>query len=319
MKPKKNDSSTLFDEEVTPKPEPKQPEPKPKSKQAKHVDPAPVAAPPPGKAVARHEPAPAPSMSDPFVAMIREVALNKDLDVTKLDALLAMQERILDRQNREAFDRALAEMQPKLPVIDRNGRIVIRKKDAQGERTGDIQQSTAFARWEDIVEEITPILSAHGFALRFKPGNTDKGLIRIEATLSGHGHRETAVLELVHESSGSKNPIQAVGSTISYGKRILGCSLLNIVTRGDDDDGKGGGGPMVLGDPVTAEELEKVIALAVAVECSEPRLIKRMNSKRPKGHPTIERLSDLPRSRFAEAVEALRMLEASLKEKAEAK
>lgn len=320
MKPKKKTDSTLFDEEVAPRPEPKI-----KPERPRRVDPAARAAVEAeahggGKAVARHEPAPpAPAVSDPFVSMIREVALNKDLDVTKLDALLQMQERIMERQNREAFDRALAAMQSELPVIDRNGRIEVRKKDAQGERTGDIQQSTAFAKWEDIVEEVAPVLQKHGFALRFKPGNTEKGLISIEATLSGHGHREVADLALVHESSGNKNPIQAIASTISYGKRILGCALLNIVTRGEDDDGKGGGAPMVVGESMSAEELEQVVALAVAVECSEPRLVKHLNSKRPKGHPAIERLSDLPRARFAEAVESLRMLEARRKEKEAAK
>lgn len=256
--------------------------------------------------------------ADPFVAMIREVALRPDLDVTKLQALLDMKDRAEDRRNREAFDEAMARMQPLLPVVSRQGRIEIRKKDASGERTGAVQQSTPFARWEDIVEAVAPILSAHGFALRFQPSNTEKGLIRVEGTLSGHGHREIAALELVHESSGSKNPIQAVGSTIAYGKRMIGCALLNIVTRGEDDDGKASGVPVVAGEPVTADELQQIINLAGAVQCSAPRLIKHLNTKRPKGHREIELLTDLPRSRVGEAIEALRMLEASQKEKKEA-
>ncbi len=56
-----------------------------------------------------------------------------------------------EKERREA-----AEMKPLLPVIDRKGRIEIRAKDAAGCRSGAIQQSTAFARWEDIDEAITP-------------------------------------------------------------------------------------------------------------------------------------------------------------------
>ena len=38
------------------------------------------------------------------------------------------------------------------------------------------------------------------------------------------------------DTSGSKNGVQAVGSTVSYGKRYAICALLNIST-GDDTDG----------------------------------------------------------------------------------
>lgn len=301
-KAKKKDDTLLFGEqEVTLPPE---------------IEPAPVTAkakPKPTKQP-KNEIAvrPVPAVpDDPFLSMIREVALRPDLDVAKLDALLKMQERIRDRVNKEAFDAALARMQPELPVIDRKGRIEVRKKDAHGERTGDVQQSTQYAKWEDIVEGITAILGKHGFGLRFKPSNTDKGLIRVEGTLSGHGHREEAAIELQHDSTGSKNPVQSIASSISYGKRMVGCALLNIVTRGDDDDGKAGGGaPLVVGEPLTAEELEQVIALAGAVECPAPRLLQHLNSKRPKGHPPTKEIADLPHARFQETIDALRLWEA---------
>jgi len=39
------------------------------------------------------------------------------------------------------------------------------------------------------------------------------------------------------DNSGSKNAVQAVGSSVSYGKRYVMAALLNITTRGEDDDG----------------------------------------------------------------------------------
>src|SRR5581483_8370196 len=53
------------------------------------------------------------------------------------------------------------------------------------------------------------------------------------------GHSRTASVPLALDTSGGKNNIQAMGSTTSYGRRYTMCMLLNIVTVGEDDDGKG--------------------------------------------------------------------------------
>jgi len=41
------------------------------------------------------------------------------------------------------------------------------------------------------------------------------------------------------DTSGSKNGVQAVASSVSYGKRYTAGLLLNITTTGEDDDGNG--------------------------------------------------------------------------------
>ena len=52
------------------------------------------------------------------------------------------------------------------------------------------------------------------------------------------GHSEETTLTLDADKSGSKNAVQAVGSSISYGQRYAAVALLNITTRGMDDDGE---------------------------------------------------------------------------------
>jgi hypothetical protein len=252
---------------------------------------------------------------DPFLAMIREVAMNPSLDVSKLDALLQMQERVMDRNAKKDFDAAMSRMQAELPVIERRGLIEVRAKDSRGERTGAVQQSSPYARWEDVVEKITPVLSRHGFSLQFKTGLTEKGLVRVDGFLAGHGHRETAYMELQHDSTGSKNAAQAVASSVSYGKRMVGCAMLNVVSRGEDDDGNGTGKPLVQGEPLSAEQRTQILELATAVECPGPHLLKHLNSKRPAGHPEVKEIDDLPGSRFEEAIEALRSYEQNKKDR----
>ena len=48
-------------------------------------------------------------------------------------------------------------------------------------------------------------------------------------------------MKLPADTSGSKNVVQAIGSSVSYGKRYTMQALLNITSGGEDDDGHSGG------------------------------------------------------------------------------
>lgn len=182
---------------------------------------------------------PASEYSISLISMLERAAKDPAVDIDKMERIWKMVESSRDREAKAAFDAALAEMHPDLPIIRKNGTIEIRAKDPKtGERTGPIIQSTKYPKWEDINEAITPVLAKFGFALRFTPGTMEDGRVKVTAILSRGGHREEAWLPLVHDSTGSKNAIQAVSSSTSYGKRILATSMLNITTRGEDDDGK---------------------------------------------------------------------------------
>ncbi len=255
-----------------------------------------------------------------MIALIREVAINPNVDVGKMKAILDMQERILDRNAKAEFDAALADMQPDLPTIDQKGRIEIREKDRDGKRTGDVQQSTKYAKLEDINEAIRPIIGKHGFAISFRTGLTSEGKVKVVGILSHRaGHREETTFELPHDTTGSKNAVQAIGSSTSYGKRMALKALLNISERGEDDDGNASGRPVVMGNPITPEELEQIIELADATGCPKEKLVEHMNNARPKHHPQIDGLAQLPRSRFDEAVNAIRNREANAVARAKAR
>lgn len=181
------------------------------------------------------EAAPAPAMSESaaIIQVIERAAMNPNVDIDKMERLLQMQERIMERNARSSYAADLSRMQEHLPVIAENGRIVVRDKV-----TKEVVQSTGYALWEDINEAIKPILSAHGFALSFKTGLAPDNKITVTGILSHRdGHSEETTMILPHDSTGSKNAVQAVGSSTSYGKRYTACALLNITSRGEDDDG----------------------------------------------------------------------------------
>lgn len=165
--------------------------------------------------------------------VISRAASDPNTDVEKLERLLGMYERITAQQAKAAYTAALAQMQPKLPVIDERGGI----KD----RAGKVQST--YAKWEDINDAIRPVLQAHGFALSFRVTTTPK--VAVTGVLAHcDGHSEETTMELPVDGSGSKNDVQAVGSSFSYGKRYTAIALLNITSRAPqdrDDDGNAAG------------------------------------------------------------------------------
>ncbi len=192
------------------------------------------------------------SESAALIHMIERAARDPAVDIEKMERLFRMHGEVTLRAAKVAYASALAEMQPELPIVGRKGRIEIRAKTSSGERDGRIQQATPYALWEDINEAIRPSLAKHGFALSFRTGQTAEGKITVTGILCHReGHSEETTITLMHDSTGSKNSVQAVGSSISYGKRYTAIMLLNITTRGEDDDGKAAGaGPTISDEQV---------------------------------------------------------------------
>src|SRR5262249_37662742 len=54
------------------------------------------------------------------------------------------------------------------------------------------------------------------------------------------GHYEASFMPAPLDITGGKSNVQAVGSTNSFLRRYVVCSIFNIVLVGDDDDGTGG-------------------------------------------------------------------------------
>lgn len=201
----------------------------------------------PNRAVARLQPKPvanieAASEATAIIQFIERAASDPSVDVDKMERLLLMQERALANRAKTEYYAALAVLQPSLPVVAERGSI---------KNANKVVQST-YALWEDVNEAIRPKLAENGFALSFRTGRDDNGLITITGVLSHRaGHSEETTLALPVDSSGSKNSVQGVGSSLSYGKRYTAYALLNITTSGDDDDGKrAGDGGLIDGDQI---------------------------------------------------------------------
>jgi hypothetical protein len=161
-----------------------------------------------------------------IMAVISRAASDPTCDIDKLERLMLMHERMQARDAEAEFNAAMAAMQSDIPSIAERGAIVV-----NGQKRSD------YATFEDINDVIKPIMQAHGFAITFKVENVQAGLNVTGILMHRAGHRESTSMLLPLDTSGSKNAVQAVGSSTSYGKRYVMSALLNLTTRGEDDDG----------------------------------------------------------------------------------
>lgn len=164
----------------------------------------------------------APQASQSLLPMIDKLVERPDFDVEKLERLLDMQERIMTRSAMEQFNAAMAMMQDELPSIAERGKA----------------HNTKYATFEDINDVAKPIMKRHGFAVSFRVHNIQGGIEVTGVLMHKGSHREETTMTLPLDTSGSKNAVQAVGSSVSYGKRYVMSALLNITTRSEDDDGE---------------------------------------------------------------------------------
>ena len=172
--------------------------------------------------VARQEPT--------VLDLIRDLATDDRVSVEKLAGLMQLQERAEARDAQREYTAAFARLQLALPRVTKGGKIDLGKG-----------KPIAFAKWEDVDTEIRPILAEHGFSLNFP--TRMEGVTLIMACVLSHvgGHSERAEAPVAADTGPGRNALQAVGSGRSYVKRYLTLDMLNIVTEGQDDDGRATG------------------------------------------------------------------------------
>lgn len=154
------------------------------------------------------------------MAMI-DRALTRGADVETLGKLMDLQERWQNREAKAAYDADMAAMQADLPIIEKK-------------RTGN---NWKYADWGDIKKEVNDVLTKHGFAVTHRTDTGDNHIVVTAICSHRDGHREETSLPLPFDNSGSKNAVQARGSTVQYGIRYTGCAILGIAITGEDKDG----------------------------------------------------------------------------------
>lgn len=166
--------------------------------------------------------------SQSVLNMIAEAAKDPAVDVSKLEKLMDLQERFLDREAQKMFAEDFVKMKPNLPLVIKTH--------------NNTQTKSKYAKLEDINKVVDPILSKFGFGTSTDiVAQDDKG-VTVEAKLWHRGgHIETTKIFMPMDDvgmQGTKNKTMphAVSSSTMYARRVAICAILQIST-GDDNDG----------------------------------------------------------------------------------
>lgn len=212
---------------------------------------------------------------DPILAMIDKVCANPDFDIAKMERLIEMRNAEIERNSRKRFAIDFAQMQAELPQIEERA-------------TG---HNIKYASFEDINAKVQPVLKQHGFAMSFRIEQREANVIIKAILMHVSGHSEETSIVLPSDSSGSKNNVQAIGSSTSYGKRYAMCALLNIVTKGEDDDAQ------YMNDSISEEQ-----ALDLERQLEE---LKADKAKFINGYMKVNSLREIPLSRYGKAIKGI--------------
>lgn len=186
-------------------------------------------------------------------SIIERAARDPNVDLDKMERLMAMRERELSRAAEQAFNEAMKAAQAEMRSVS---------ADATNTQT-----KSKYATYAKLDAALRPIYTKHGFSVSFDEADSPKPEhIRCLAYVAHEaGHTRTYRKDMPADGKGAKGgdvmtKTHATGAASSYGQRYLMRSIWNVAVGEDDTDGNAPESR----EPITAEqrnELQSLIEL----------------------------------------------------------
>jgi ERF superfamily protein len=157
------------------------------------------------------------------LALVQQ-AIDKGTDPQVIASMVQLAERWQVNEDKRAFREAMAKFKDNPPKI---------LKDKLVKFGGT---EFVHATLDNVCECIVKALAGFGITHRWVPSQKD-GQITVTCVLSLGSYSEGTPLSAGADTSGSKNAIQAIGSTVSYLQRYTLLSATGMATEMPDDDG----------------------------------------------------------------------------------
>lgn len=156
-----------------------------------------------------------------------EMAVNQGADIDKLTKLMDLAERWNAGEAKRAFIGAMKAFKENAPEIIKNKLVTFGNT------------SYRHATLDEVCDKITEGLSQHGMSHRWKI-EQQGAAIRVTCILTHiQGHSEETTLEAGADTSGSKNSIQAIASSVTYLERYTLLAATGLAAANGDNDGAG--------------------------------------------------------------------------------
>ena len=215
-------------------------------------------------------------------AELIRIAVEKGSDLEKLEKVLELQERWEKNEARKAYHSAMAAFKANPPKINKDKKV--------GYTTNAGKVGYSHASLANVTEKINSELSKHGLSASWV--TTQNGSIVVTCKITHKlGHSEETTLSAPSDTTGSKNAIQAIGSTITYLERYTLLALTGLATFEMDDDGEA-----AVTDYINDKELNQIVDMIADKEIEEKKFLEYMK---------IESLAKMPKSKYQQAINAI--------------
>lgn len=198
--------------------------------------------------------------TDQGPARLLEIAVQQDLDIDKLERLVAMKERWDDREARKAYYDALARFQKLVPSLEKDkhvhyvtksGAVIDYDHTSLGKIKNQIQDYAAECglsyRWE------------------FNDGPDLMEVTCIITHIDGHSERSSQSSPI--DTSGNKSTIHGRQSSRTYLERGTLIGALGLMTADKDDDGRQG----EVSGPTPEESAKNLPSISEGTEAKAPK------------------------------------------------
>lgn len=157
------------------------------------------------------------------------MGIKSGVDLKLLKEAMEVQFAWEKHQAEKAYNRSIADFKANPPEIIKES--TVNYDSSKG------KVNYKYASLANVIEKVTPELSKHGLTISWR--TNQNGKINVTCRISHElGHYEETSLCADADTSGSKNPIQAIGSTITYMQRYTALALLGLACADQDDDGR---------------------------------------------------------------------------------
>jgi hypothetical protein len=185
-----------------------------------------------------------------LMTVIGNLAANPNVDVDKIQKLLEIQERWEMNRAKAEFREAMAVFKQSPPTIRKDRHVEYKRKDG-----GIVAYD--HATLGNVTEQICAGLGKVGITHGFRTSQQGP-MITVTCILSKGVYSEETTLCGGADDSGSKNAVQAIGSTVTYLQRYTLLAATGLATEDQDTDGATAPIIQIMPDPELLEWIDSI-------------------------------------------------------------
>jgi len=176
------------------------------------------------------------------------LAIEKGADLATIEKFMDLKERQDATEAKKAYVVAMGKFRAEVPTIERTKKA----------------HNSNYAGLAETISEISEAMINNGLSHSWKTGQDETSISVTCCVTHVLGHQECTTLREFPDKSGSKNAIQAIGSTVSYLQRYTLFSILGLASKEADTDGS---------NRVTFEQVEELETLANEANVDLPKFL----------------------------------------------